>query len=628
AITLDANNNAEAITYAGFEGGATIGETNTFSRDNAILSRALRGTGGTATTQATYNLDHRIISAVNTGTMDLTTRSKTVAFEGQPGSNGNRTSQTTTKANGKQQTATFSYNEANQLTATTQENLGTPTYDSHGRTTSIGNPTTGASTLSYDAGGHLITATGPNGAIAFTGNGDTIYTPTPTEPPTTETPAPEEPVAQEPAAEEPTAETTEPAAEPAPEEPAAKAESEAPAARQRAAKAAPTGPITLRTSGNLLLDETGNIAGQIISLPQGVTVALDANSNPVEWLYNDLQGSTAWRTTGNTAPAHTTVYDPWGTQISTNTQPLPTTALELALYSNGWKGTGRLPIGEDFYTMGNREYSPQAGRFLQRDSLLGGSTNAYEYALGDPWNNSDPSGNMSIGKWVGLAVSVLASAVLSIATAGAYAAIAAGTIAFTVKGAAMSFAVGAAAGAVSGFASSTVEQLIDPGDIDWQRVGASVLIGGAIGGVSGAAQYGAFIAKQSAAQAQHLLPFETKYAQDLRNLSRFEIGMTRYEKGTAAWLDAAGRADDLTYKIANNKGRFLAANPFIPPSPLYGAGVVVGSLGGAAAWGTNLLVPTPTAGGTPTPVDATVSPSDGTVDVGSEGAVLLDEAFG
>ncbi|MSV49071.1 MAG: hypothetical protein F2914_08595, partial [Actinobacteria bacterium] len=520
-----------------------------------------------------------------------------------------------------------------------------PTYDSHGRTTSIGNTTTGASTLNYDAGGHLIQATGPNGAIAFTGNGDTIYTPTPTEPPTEE-PAPEAPVeepAPEPAPEEPVP-TTEPKATTetttakAGTEPATAArrpgleegtEGRSPTDRmQRAAKAAPTGPITLRTSGNLLLDETGNIAGQIISLPQGVTVALDANGDPVDWLYNDLQGSTAWRTTGNTAPAHTTVYDPWGTQISTNAEPLPTNALELALYSSGWKGTGRLPIGEDFYTMGNREYSPQAGRFLQRDPLIGGSTNAYEYALGDPWNNSDPSGNMSIGKWVGLAVSVIASAVLSIATAGAYAAIAAATIAGAVKAYAAAFAVGAAAGAISGFASSTVEQLIDPGDIDWQRVGASVLIGGAIGGVSGAAQYGAFIAKQSAAQAQHLLPFETNYAQDLRNLSKFENAMSRLEVGTELWDDAAGRADDLTYKIALNKGRFLAANPFIPPSPLYGAGVVVGSLGGAAAWGTGFLVPTPTAGGVPTPLPPVIAPEDGTVDVGSEGAVLLDEAFG
>ena len=608
------NNNAEAITYAGFEGGATIGETNTFSRDNAILSRTLRGTDGTATTQATYNLDHRIISAVNTGTMALTTRSKTVAFEGQPGSNGNRTSQTTTKANGKQQTATFSYNEANQLTSTTQENLGTPTYDSHGRTTSIGNPTTGASTLSYDAGGHLIQATGPNGAIAFTGNGDTIYTPTPTEPPTTETPAPEEPVAQEPAAEEPTAETTEPAAEPAPEEPAAKAESEAPAARQRAAKAAPTGPITLRTSGNLLLDETGNIAGQIISLPQGVTVALDANGDPVEWLYNDLQGSTAWRTTGNTAPAHTTVYDPWGTQISTNTQPLPTTALELALYSSGWKGTGRLPIGEDFYTMGNREYSPQAGRFLQRDSLVGGSTNAYEYALGDPWNNSDPSGNLSTGKWVGLAVSVLASAVLSIVTGGAYAAIAVATVGSAVKGAAMSFAVGAAAGAVSGFASSTVEQLIDPGDIDWQRVGASVLIGGAIGGVAGVANYGAMSEKLSTAiaSAEANLDIAAKKSKSIVLIDDDE------------WYAARNVLVRLKNNIDHPIEQWWAGTTW----QNFGITVGISSLGGAATWGTGFLVPTPTAGGTPTPEDATVSPSDGTVDVGSEGAVLLDEAFG
>ena len=104
--------------------------------------------------------------------------------------------------------------------------------------------------------------------------------------------------------------------------------------------------------------------------------------------------------------------------------------------------------------------------------------------------------------------------------------------------------------------------------------------------------------------------------------------MTRYEVGTAAWNDAMGRADDLTYKIALNKGRFLAANPFIPPSPLYGAGVVVGSLGGAAAWGTGFLVPTPTAGGVPTPLPPAIAPEDGTVDVGSEGAVLLDEAFG
>jgi RHS repeat-associated protein len=393
----------------------------------------------------------------------------------------------------------------------------------------------------------------------------------------------------------------------------------------------------------LLLDETGNIAGQIISLPQGVTVALDANSNPVDWLYNDLQGSTAWRTTGNTAPAHTTVYDPWGTQISTNTQPLPTTALELALYSNGWKGTGKLPIGEDFYTMGNREYSPQAGRFLQRDPLLGGSTNAYEYALGDPWNNSDPSGNMSIGKWVGLAVSVIASAVLSIATAGAYAAIAAATIAGAVKGYAAAFAVGAAAGAISGFASSTVEQAIDTGDIDWQRVGASVLIGGAIGGVAGAAQYGSVFAnKATAASASADADPGIAFRKAGRSVTGGKKSSYFSSQGGGSRVAEAGslrqiRADHVIDRMLAPD--ILVAAPAAPALPAVGFAELftvtnvlitagIGSIGGAAAWGTNLLVPTPTAGGVPTPVPPALDPSDGTVDVGSEGAALLDGAFG
>ncbi|CAB5069130.1 unannotated protein [freshwater metagenome] len=324
------------------------------------------------------------------------------------------------------------------------------------------------------------------------------------------------------------------------------------------------------------------------------------------------------------------MYDPWGTQISTTTQPLPTNALELALYSNGWKGTGRLPIGEDFYTMGNREYSPQAGRFLQRDPVVNGSTNAYEYALGDPWNNSDPSGNMSIGKWVGLAVSVIASAVLSIATAGAYAAIAAATIGAAVKGAA-AFAVGAAAGATSGFASSTVEQLIDPGDIDYQRAGLSALIGGAIGGVAGAAQYGAIYAKQAAVDAANqaaylnqVQQFDTAQSYIRETLDSIQAAHPGQVLGRDVWvIDNMFDASHLVPHPGPNPGNGAI---FASINLLYNAGVA--SIGGAAAWGTNLLVPTPTAGGVPTPVDATVSPSDGTVDVGSEGAVLLDEAFG
>ena len=46
---------------------------------------------------------------------------------------------------------------------------------------------------------------------------------------------------------------------------------------------------------------------------------------------------------------------------------------------------------------GGREYSPAAGRFLQRDPLVNGSLNTYESAYSDPWNNSDSTGLLSKG---------------------------------------------------------------------------------------------------------------------------------------------------------------------------------------------------------------------------------------
>lgn len=42
--------------------------------------------------------------------------------------------------------------------------------------------------------------------------------------------------------------------------------------------------------------------------------------------------------------------------------------------------------------MGSRVYNPTAGRFEQTDPVLGGSANNYDYAAGDPVNQSDPSG--------------------------------------------------------------------------------------------------------------------------------------------------------------------------------------------------------------------------------------------
>lgn len=60
----------------------------------------------------------------------------------------------------------------------------------------------------------------------------------------------------------------------------------------------------------------------------------------------------------------------------------------------GWLGAKRrrtqLPSG--VVQMGVRSYVPELGRFLSPDPVKGGSANAYEYAAGDPVNNSDLTG--------------------------------------------------------------------------------------------------------------------------------------------------------------------------------------------------------------------------------------------
>ena len=49
--------------------------------------------------------------------------------------------------------------------------------------------------------------------------------------------------------------------------------------------------------------------------------------------------------------------------------------------------------------MGLRVANPSTGRFLSVDSVYGGSSNAYDYASGDPVNNADPSGASTVHYW-------------------------------------------------------------------------------------------------------------------------------------------------------------------------------------------------------------------------------------
>jgi RHS repeat-associated protein len=85
------------------------------------------------------------------------------------------------------------------------------------------------------------------------------------------------------------------------------------------------------------------------------------------------------------ASAPTPTYGPTGLPRGTTTQAVP--------QPYRYSGTYLDPTG--LYKMGHRYYDPQLGRFTQPDPS-GQETNPYLYAGGDPINNSDPTGLLSL----------------------------------------------------------------------------------------------------------------------------------------------------------------------------------------------------------------------------------------
>jgi RHS repeat-associated protein len=293
--------------------------------------------------------------------------------------------------------------------------------------------TTGETALTYDAGGNLVEAASPTGTVAFGGDGSVNL--------------------------------------------------------RRG-----TSDVTVRRSGNMLLDADGRIEGQIVALAGGVVVAIDAAGAPLRWQYPDLQGSVAWQTSGNAAPSTTTVYDPWGQQISAMVEPViaESADLELAMLAS-WSGSVRLPNTDDAYLIGARQYSPASGRFLQPDPVNGGSLNTYEYANGDPINFGDPSGGMSLGKVIGMVVGFVVSSAIIAVTKGAGAPLAA----MVLKG--------MFAGAVGTLAGSLVEHGIDDGfatPLNWEAAGIKMAVGAGFGGIKGGIKSTLMSAKIAAVQTK------------------------------------------------------------------------------------------------------------------------------
>jgi len=121
--------------------------------------------------------------------------------------------------------------------------------------------------------------------------------------------------------------------------------------------------------------------------------ALTVRSTGNIWSYPNLHGDiTCTANQTGTKTGTTATYDPNGNQTA-GTNPDNATGN----FDNRWLGqhqrpTETEPTLQPAIEMGARHYSPRLGRFLQTDSITGGSANAYTYVFGDPNNVSDLTG--------------------------------------------------------------------------------------------------------------------------------------------------------------------------------------------------------------------------------------------
>jgi RHS repeat-associated protein len=123
--------------------------------------------------------------------------------------------------------------------------------------------------------------------------------------------------------------------------------------------------------------------------PEGSLAAIQESSGTTALQLTDLQGdviATASLETSATGPLATFKFDEFG-------NPKQSTGPRY-----GWLGgNGRrteLPSG--VVQMGVRAYVPAMGRFTSPDPLIGGSANAYDYAMQDPINNIDLDGEKTV----------------------------------------------------------------------------------------------------------------------------------------------------------------------------------------------------------------------------------------
>jgi RHS repeat-associated protein len=307
------------------------------SQSGKIIDGSIDGTDADpANANFTYDAAGRLIHAA------VPSHSLTYAFA-DPASCGTQTAagrntNRTSLVDNTGTPTTYCYNQADQLTSSSDAAVGTVTYDSHGNTATIGNQT-----LLYDGGDrHMATKVGgvevvrylrdATGRIMSRTDGATVV---------------------------------------------------------HYGSAGPT------DSSSFTMDAANTVTERSIGLIGGVLLTKRGGVLPLNdvWSYPNIHGDVVATANYLGVKQAAFAYDPFGNGAAPDNSA--------GNFDYGWLGQHQRPLEHAgsiaTIEMGARQYVPGIGRFLEVDPVEGGSANDYDYTSGDPVNGRDLNGQCGLG---------------------------------------------------------------------------------------------------------------------------------------------------------------------------------------------------------------------------------------
>ncbi|KKK74893.1 hypothetical protein LCGC14_2879200, partial [marine sediment metagenome] len=152
---------------------------------------------------------------------------------------------------------------------------------------------------------------------------------------------------------------------------------------------------TVAGVGGIILDEHDQVVSQLISLPGGLHVSVNADNNPL-WSYPNQAGHLWWSANAQGFPAETrpVYYSPDGESLTSNEALDPLDPNQ----GSGWKmlSNGKtIAVSTPLIEFGSRVYVPALGAFTTSDPVPLGGITPYVFANNDGINNIDPDGMTS-----------------------------------------------------------------------------------------------------------------------------------------------------------------------------------------------------------------------------------------